>query len=511
MLIETERKKLNLNKCFIREDISDWVEQDIIVPDNKPDAIKIINVTVNPYVSNYQLMDDKIKIEGKLNYYIIYKSNDTEMQTRGLFTSFQYSQVLELKGATKDMNASIKAYVRNVIYSLPNERKIATKTEIIFRVRLDNNMPVSLISNFKDSTDIECKTSVEKFNNIIATKKSIIASKEDIMLPRENEDFYEILKAVPVISKTEYKESYNKIMVKGDIEISMLYLTNNRNSPVKNVNLEVPFTGMIELDSMNDKSKYDISYSLQDFNINLNQEITTSRTFTVDYQVEANLTMYEPEDIEYISDFYSQTRDLKYNINNIDIVKNMVNINKEIDLNETVSNVLNDDIILLSYGIDISNVLSRVVGNTVHIEGNAKLTLLLMNKKTDDVESKLVDMLVNEEYTIEDINQKSNVNVNIDLLSSNVSQSSNDVDVKIKLNAIIIVEDIYNINVIDNINDSNLNTNDLDSMNIYIVKVNDTLWNIAKKYKTSVEKIVKINDIADIDNIAVGQKILIIR
>lgn len=48
-------------------------------------------------------------------------------------------------------------------------------------------------------------------------------------------------------------------------------------------------------------------------------------------------------------------------------------------------------------------------------------------------------------------------------------------------------------------------------MNIYIVKAGDTLWSIAKRYKTSVDKIIKTNNIMDPDKLEIGQKILIIR
>ena len=65
--------------------------------------------------------------------------------------------------------------------------------------------------------------------------------------------------------------------------------------------------------------------------------------------------------------------------------------------------------------------------------------------------------------------------------------------------------------MISNIIDDDLDLTGLDSINIYIVKPGDTLWNIAKKYKTSVDKIVKTNDIIDPDAISVGQKILVIR
>lgn len=41
------KKDLNLNKCCINESVSEWMEQDIIVPDTKPDALKIVYVNVN--------------------------------------------------------------------------------------------------------------------------------------------------------------------------------------------------------------------------------------------------------------------------------------------------------------------------------------------------------------------------------------------------------------------------------------------------------------------------------
>ena len=58
MLVNTEKKNLNLNKSTISEDVSTWIEQDIIVPDTKPDAIKIINVSVTPYVSDFDIYND---------------------------------------------------------------------------------------------------------------------------------------------------------------------------------------------------------------------------------------------------------------------------------------------------------------------------------------------------------------------------------------------------------------------------------------------------------------------
>ncbi|MCX8073959.1 MAG: DUF3794 domain-containing protein [Clostridia bacterium] len=510
MSITTERKNLNLNKACIRENINSWIEQDIIVPDTKPDAIKIVNVNVSAYISDCEVMDDKVKVSGKLNYYVIYKCNETDMGTRGLFTTFPYTQVLSVKGARKNMNACVMPMVRNVIYSLPNERKIATKTEVSFKVELHSPASVSLISKFETDEDIECKMVYDKFNNILKIKKSIIVSKEEIMLPKENEDFFEILKVNTAIKNTEYKGSYNKIMVKGDLELKMLYLAVTKEEQVKNLTMTVPFTGMIELDGISDKSNFDIKYILQDFNIRPNLEITSTKTLITEFQIEVNVKMYEKMEVEYVSDFYSQSRELVYENEIINVVKGENTITKAIDLKDTVSNIVSGDNRVIEYSVDTNYIVPRVVGNTVHVEGNAKVSFIIVNEDSE-VENKVVDILVNEEYTLEEITASSKVDVNLSIDRANMMQNGSDVDLTIRINVDIVIEDVVELNIIDKITDNKLNLVNLDSMNIYIIKPNDTLWTVAKKYKTSVDKIVKINDITNPEKIDVGQKILIIR
>ena len=48
-------------------------------------------------------------------------------------------------------------------------------------------------------------------------------------------------------------------------------------------------------------------------------------------------------------------------------------------------------------------------------------------------------------------------------------------------------------------------------MVIYFVKPGDTLWKIAKMFKSTVEDIAKINEIEDVNKISVGQQLYIPR
>ena len=147
----------------------------------------------------------------------------------------------------------------------------------------------------------------------------------------------------------------------------------------------------------------------------------------------------------------------------------------------------------------------------VELEGNAKLSLLLQDRETMELDNKIIDVLVNQKYDVDGISEISNAYVEITGDNIEVTQNGTDIEVRISLQIYTNIEDLINLNLIDSIEDNILDISNIGSINIYVVKAGDTLWNIAKKYKTSIDKLVKTNDIQNPDVIDVGQKILIIR
>ena len=66
-------------------------------------------------------------------------------------------------------------------------------------------------------------------------------------------------------------------------------------------------------------------------------------------------------------------------------------------------------------------------------------------------------------------------------------------------------------NIIDNIEieENDADSGDYDSLIIYIVQKGDTLWKIAKKFRSTIEEITRMNGIENTNGIQIGQKIYI--
>ena len=328
------------------------------------------------------------------------------------------------------------------------------------------------------------------------------------MLPKEASAIYEILKICPKIKDTEYKESYNKLMLKGIIELNILYLGENRD--ICNQSVDVPFSSMVELENISDNSKFKIDYCIRDFCVKINPDID-QKTLNVEYKIESNITMFENEDVEYIDDFYSRTRDLKYDVNTINIAATERVIDKEVNISETLNDIIPENSKIVEYDLDTSGILPKLDNGNININGVAKLNVIFQDKDSGELESKSIDIMVDQTIPFDESWKNQNVSIKINDVKINVLQNGNSIDIKITIYAKINAEKLIGINSIEKIEDMPIDLKNLSSINIYVVKPGDSVWKIAKKYKTSMDNIIKTNNLENPDLIDIGQKILIIR
>jgi len=505
MAVKLDKQTMSLDKVIARDSQMLWIEQDILVPDSKPDVMKVVSVEAVPYISNSEVVDGGIRVTGEITYYIIYRAMDAD-KTRGISMTYPFSQNINVPNAKKGMVSRTTVNVRNIIYSLPNERKVAIKTELVFKYIIREKSNVDIIMGIQDGEDIESQMSQDTFYNVIDIKQDIIDAKEDVVIPDTLPALGEILRVSAGITNTDYKVSYNKILVKGDMSLEMLYLEKGDTNNIYTYTTVIPFAGMIEFENIAETSKFDIKYSIRNLELTLGE----NNMITVDAEVTVDAIMYEEKEVSYINDFYSTKNNLKYDKKDVVVIKNKEKINKQIVLKESVGTT-EDKNKVAAFTVDTEHLNTKVSGSNLYVDGPLKINVTFVNGETGIIDSKSYDLLVDTTVSLgKDVEDK-NVDSNITVLNKSVSVINGNLEANVTLNIEAEVENIDKITTIGEIEDSLIGENEFSSMYMYIVKKGDTLWDIAKKYKTTVAKIANTNNIVDENKIDIGQKILIIR
>ena len=95
MAVKLDKQTMSLDKVISRDTQMVWVEQDVLVPDTKPDVMKIIEVEAIPYISTTEVVDGGIRVSGEITYYIIYRSMEQD-KTKGITMTYPYTQNLNV-------------------------------------------------------------------------------------------------------------------------------------------------------------------------------------------------------------------------------------------------------------------------------------------------------------------------------------------------------------------------------------------------------------------------------
>ena len=151
------------------------------------------------------------------------------------------------------------------------------------------------------------------------------------------------------------------------------------------------------------------------------------------------------------------------------------------------------------------------LNNKINYEGELELRFILSNSDLQ-VDNRVVKIPFN--YTVEEQCGDDNINRNMEMEITNqdfiVQEGgvvNSNIDITMNLNSYRSA----NMNIIDEIQTDGEREAEDYSILMYIVKKDDTLWKIAKRFGSTVEDIVRINGIEDENKIYPGQKIYIPR
>lgn len=149
------------------------------------------------------------------------------------------------------------------------------------------------------------------------------------------------------------------------------------------------------------------------------------------------------------------------------------------------------------------------LNNKINYEGELELRFILSNSDLQ-VDNRVVKIPFN--YTVEEQCGDDNINRNMEMEITNqdfiVQEGgvvNSNIDITMNLNSYRSA----NMNIIDEIQTDGEREAEDYSILMYIVKKDDTLWKIAKRFGSTVEDIARINGIEDENKIYPDQKLFI--
>ena len=502
MVVETINEKMCINKLITTQKDTVLVEEDVIVPDSKPDVLNTICTSGVICVSKKESLEEKVKLEGCINCYIMYLADDSNDKLRGISTNINFTESINVPKCKEGMMCKLKTKLKTIESKVINGRKVSVKAAIEVEINIYENEEMNIISDIQEKEDMQILKEDIKINSLLGSRETKIYAKENISI--DNMDFLaDILKINISLSGKETKVSYNKILTKAESEIKLMYLTEDNR--IGCINSKIPIVGFIDMPNISEENIIDIDYEIK--NVLLKPNSTEDHSIYVELEIQVMVCAYEEKQINLIQDLYCPVRKIEFNKTKIKINTNKNNKRETKQIKDRINIDELDGKKILDVDVIPTIEKHEIINNKDICTGELEVRFILSNDELqlDTRFYKIPFSIENEPITNKDISD-----IDIEIISNNFTVQDNtnvDIDVEMEVSTNSYMNS--NINIIDKIEDFGEKELEEYSLIMYIVKKDDTLWKIAKKFNTTIDEIVKINEIEDTDRISYGQKIFI--
>ena len=287
-MIDTLRENLCINKLVTEKKEIIFVEGDMIVPDSKPDILDTICTSGVVSIYKKEVQDEKVRLDGCINTYIMYMPDGADDMVRGLNTTVDFSESISVPEAREGMSVVSEVSIKSIEAKVINGRKVGVKAALEVRLKIYSNEDVEIVNEIQNRDDIQILKEDLKVNSLIGQGETKIYAKDNIQIDNID-DLAEILKAQISLTDKDIKVSYNKVLTKAEAEIKIMYLTEDNR--INTINYKIPVVGFIDIPNVSEDNICDVNYEIKNIIIKPNAQVEHS--IYVEMEIEVKCYVYE--------------------------------------------------------------------------------------------------------------------------------------------------------------------------------------------------------------------------
>lgn len=494
MNFSSESKKLSFCETVLETTAEQSLEADITLPDYCPEIRKILKCSVCPQIISVQSSSGRITAQGNALVKIIYVGDNDK--TVSFEQSYPVQKSVDSDSLNADSNAEVRINVDYVNSRAVSARRIDIRAMLTFVFKSEKKGEETVLCS-ADGCGIQCRNSEHTYANLSGLCTKAFNLTEVIEISSDKNPVSQIVNASAFAVAKDIKIINNKILIKGDCEIKIHYLSENKDS-IDCVEHSIPISQIIEVDGVTEDCIS--SLCLKVTSCETVGKVDSSggmRLIDIAVRVCACFASYNEISLNLISDAYSTSNELKNTFKSLEINS----------LNTSFDTTFINKVVIESIGVSVESILgvwcddikytSALKGDSCVINGTYRATVIYRDA---DKQTGVIHKPVDFEYSFNLKKPASRINSRVSLQIAACSCSlsgESKLEIKTEISAcgIIlsneIVKYISDIDVLDECT----NSENACALTIYFSDENEKVWNIAKKYKTTVNAIMQENDL----------------
>lgn len=508
-------QRVYMNRCNCRDSRQITLDRDFNVPDAKPDALSIMKEQGNIQIEEVRMVDGRASIKGELAFQILY-AVDGDMPVSEMNGAIPFEEMIPLSCADRDDELTVNATIEDLRSELINSRKLGLKAILSMEVAAETVCDGEGAVDVEEADNVYSQKKTLDISRLAFTRKDTLRVRDEWKIPGTKDAIGQILYSDIQLGEINTRMDENALRVDGQARLFVIYLSDSENPEMNYYENTIPVEGTLDCNGCDSDMVAQVITGIHSRDMEIKEdEDGESRVLDVELVLDFNIKVYGQEQLELLTDFYSTQEICKpvyedsYFENLLVQNKNRIRVSGKVSLNDRVPLQVWD----VSGDIRIDR--KEPKENGMEVEGVVDVSILY---RTEDIRVPLASakgtLPFSQFVEAEGMSENSNVWFHASMEQIN-GTISNDKEIEIK--AVAALELI----AFDRIEEPIISDFECEPMDWkarsrepgmvgYVVQSGENLWDIAKRFFTTKEAIMEMNEM-DTEQIKEGDILLIIK
>ncbi|MDR0531115.1 MAG: DUF3794 domain-containing protein [Oscillospiraceae bacterium] len=480
------------------------VDGDITLPEYCPDIIRILKCTVEPSIHSAQASGERVAVEGAARVHVLYAAEDGTLQS--FEQTYPFARTADIPGAE---GAAVRATVKT---EYANARAVSPR-------RLDVHGLLSIALNVLRRREDAILTQVSgggiqalggtvNLSSLEALHGTTFQMNEVIEVEPNLPPVDQILSRQAVVIPTEMKAIKNKLLIKGNLEVRLTYSSRGAKEPITITHI-MPLSQIIEAPGVSEQTANTLRLRVNSLDITPKPDTNgAARLLDIAARVAADVKGYAPVELPVVKDAYSTQGGIALDTRRLE----------SRELAETFRDTFTakEGFDFGSGGIQSVQLLTgdllppvvAVKDDGLHANGKIKLSIVYLDG-AGQIASAEKELPYSFRRAMKQGGKNLAADLDIDLLNLQETVSGDHLDVRAELAATGETTAAAAHTVVNAVSANEEEALPKRSpLTIYFASSGEPVWDIAKRYRTTVDAVRQENELAS-DTAAAGQMLLI--
>lgn len=494
MELSVNRNTVRINEPVFDATVDHPMECDVVLPDYCPDIARILSSDAGANINKRTIETDCLTADGTFFVKIIYVP-DNSCSVRCFTYENDFSHTFEAEGIKKDDMVCCKARVDYITCRQIGPRRLQIKASVAVHAKVWRKRCEELVSSCDDNR-VEMLSRSMKESVMVGMCEKMFDVEEELEIGYGKPAAAAIIKCDALATVKDYKVIKNKVIAKGDLLLQTMYSPDISQNNLECITHTIPLSQIIEIDGVDDDSVCTVGFEVMNIKMDAAEDSDgENRLLNACVTVSASVCAYNTEEITVSEDAYSPVFDMELEKKTVtieyisDVTNNEETVKSAVEVpGDGISSVVGCIMKLVSYD-------AKIDGKQLVINGEITASVMATDMQGSPMSfDKTLPFTITEQVPAGGDNMRCEADMRVNSLS--YSFSLNGIDIRTECTVSVIYFAIMSGSAISDmsLNEESPRKNRQKTLTLYFADKGEKVWDIAKRYNTSVDAVMKENN-----------------